>query len=69
MRTSFLRLLSRRLAAAAPGLAGVVVVTFCLMRALPGDPAAYFAGNAATREAIEHRKGLCPRGGGGTNLP
>src|SRR6266403_558221 len=53
MRRSFLRLVSRRLAAAAPGLAGVVVVTFCLMRALPGDPAAYFAGNAATKEAIE----------------
>jgi peptide/nickel transport system permease protein len=53
MRRSFPRLVSRRLAAAAPGLAGVVVVTFCLMRALPGDPAAYFAGNAATKEAIE----------------
>src|ERR1700682_1476058 len=53
MRRSFLRLVSRRLAAAAPGLAGVVVVTFCLMRALPGDPAAYFAGNAASKEAIE----------------
>lgn len=47
------RLLWRRLAAATPGLIGVVVVTFCLMRALPGDPAAYFAGNAATKEAIE----------------
>ena len=32
---------------------GVVVVTFVLMRALPGDPAAYFAGNAASKEAIE----------------
>ena len=47
------RLLWRRLAAATPGLIGVVVVTFCLMRALPGDPAAYFARNAATKEAIE----------------
>jgi hypothetical protein len=35
-----------------PGLAGVVVVR-SVMRALPGDPAAYFAGNAATKEAIE----------------
>ena len=52
MRSS-LRLLARRLAAALPGLAGVVVVTFVLMRALPGDPAAYFAGNAASKEAIE----------------
>ena len=44
---------ARRLVAAAPGLVGVVVVTFVLMRALPGDPAAYFAGNAASKEAIE----------------
>src|SRR5262249_3833119 len=32
---------------------GVVIVTFLLTRALPGDPAAYFAGPAATKEAIE----------------
>ena len=30
----------RRLAAALPNLLGVVVVTFLLTRALPGDPAA-----------------------------
>jgi peptide/nickel transport system permease protein len=30
-----------------------VVITFILTRALPGDPAAYFAGGAATAEAIE----------------
>jgi len=29
---------------AIPSLIGVVVVTFLLTRALPGDPAAYFAG-------------------------
>src|SRR5437879_1810845 len=52
-RRPFLRLMTRRLGAAAPGLVGVVVVTFFLMRALPGDPAAYFAGNAASKEAIE----------------
>jgi peptide/nickel transport system permease protein len=52
-RRPFLRLMARRLGAAAPGLVGVVVVTFFLMRALPGDPAAYFAGNAASKEAIE----------------
>src|SRR6266487_2507311 len=45
--------MARRLGAAVPGLVGVVVVTFFLMRALPGDPAAYFAGNAASKEAIE----------------
>jgi peptide/nickel transport system permease protein len=43
----------RRLAFAVPSLIGVVVVTFLLTRALPGDPAAYFAGPAATKEAIE----------------
>jgi len=31
----------------------VSIVTFLLTRALPGDPAAYFAGPAATKEAIE----------------
>jgi len=30
-----------------------VIVTFLLTRALPGDPAAYFAGPAATSQAIE----------------
>lgn len=43
----------KRLAQAIPSLIGVVVVTFILTRALPGDPAAYFAGAAATREAVE----------------
>jgi ABC-type dipeptide/oligopeptide/nickel transport system permease component len=43
----------KRLALAAPSLIGVVIVTFLLTRALPGDPAAYFAGPAATKEAIE----------------
>jgi peptide/nickel transport system permease protein len=38
---------------AIPSLVGVVIVTFLLTRALPGDPAAYFAGPAATKEAIE----------------
>ncbi len=43
----------KRLLVAVPSLVGVVIVTFLLTRALPGDPAAYFAGPAATREAIE----------------
>ncbi len=47
-----LKLVARRLLAALPNLAGVVVITFLLTRALPGDPAAYFAGAAATPEAI-----------------
>jgi len=37
---------------AVPTLFGIVVVTFLLTRALPGDPAAYFAGAAATPESI-----------------
>ena len=51
----------RRLATALPSVAGVVVVTFLLTRALPGDPAVYFAGPAATTEAVEeirHQLGL-----------
>src|ERR1700757_2496239 len=43
----------KRLAMAVPSLIGVVVVTFILTRALPGDPAAYFAGPAATPQAIQ----------------
>jgi peptide/nickel transport system permease protein len=47
------RLIAKRLLGALPNIAGVIVVTFLLTRALPGDPAAYFAGPAATQEAIE----------------
>jgi peptide/nickel transport system permease protein len=43
----------KRLLMAIPSLVGVVIVTFLLTRALPGDPAAYFAGPAATKEAVE----------------
>ena len=56
-----MRLIVMRLLAAVPTLAGVVVVTFLLTRMLPGDPAAYFAGPAATADSIEetrHRLGL-----------
>ncbi|MFG1395011.1 ABC transporter permease [Xanthobacter agilis] len=42
----------KRFAQAIPTLFGVIVVTFLLTRALPGDPAAYFAGPAATPESI-----------------
>src|ERR1700745_126175 len=48
-----LMMVMRRLLVAVPSLIGVVIVTFLLTRALPGDPAAYFAGPAATKEAIE----------------
>ncbi|SNB75391.1 peptide/nickel transport system permease protein [Arboricoccus pini] len=42
----------RRLAEAVPSLVGVVIVTFLLSHALPGDPAAYFAGPAANAESV-----------------
>jgi dipeptide transport system permease protein len=48
-----LGMILKRLLIAIPSLIGVVIVTFLLTRALPGDPAAYFAGPAATTEAIE----------------
>lgn len=46
-------LIMRRVLAAIPSVIGVVILTFVLTRALPGDPAAYFAGPAASQEAIE----------------
>ena len=49
----------RRLVTVVPTLIGVVIVTFLLTRVLPGDPAAYFAGPAATQQSIaEVRKAL-----------
>jgi ABC-type dipeptide/oligopeptide/nickel transport system permease component len=51
--TRVLTLILKRLLMAVPSLIGVVIVTFLLTRALPGDPAAYFAGPAATKEAVE----------------
>jgi peptide/nickel transport system permease protein len=43
-------LVLRRLATALPSVVGVIIVTFLLTRALPGDPAVYFAGPAATQQ-------------------
>jgi peptide/nickel transport system permease protein len=52
----------RRLLASVPALLGVVVVTFTLMRLLPGDPAVFFAsGPNAGKQEIEdlrHSMGL-----------
>lgn len=47
-----LRQVLKRLATAIPSILGVIVVTFLLTRVLPGDTAAYFAGPAATPQAI-----------------
>jgi ABC-type dipeptide/oligopeptide/nickel transport system permease component len=46
-------LIARRLLGALPNLFGIVLITFLLTRALPGDPAAFFAGPAGTQEAVE----------------
>jgi dipeptide transport system permease protein len=54
-----LRQIARRLATTIPSLIGVIIVTFLLTRVMPGDTAAYFAGPAATPQAIEEiRKSL-----------
>ncbi len=42
----------KRLIQAVPTVFGIVLITFLLTRALPGDPAAFFAGPAATPESI-----------------
>jgi len=46
-------LILKRLLGALPNLFGIVLITFLLTRALPGDPAAFFAGPAGTQEAVE----------------
>lgn len=48
-----IQLIARRLLGALPNLFGIVLITFLLTRALPGDPAAFFAGPAGTQEAVE----------------
>src|SRR5450432_813639 len=48
-----LGLLAKRMLLVIPNLIGVIIVTFLLTRALPGDPAAYFAGPAADKQAVE----------------
>ncbi len=56
-----LRQIGKRLATAIPSLIGVIIVTFVLTRVLPGDAASYFAGPAATPQAIaevRHKLGL-----------
>jgi peptide/nickel transport system permease protein len=51
--------IGKRLMTVIPTLIGVVIVTFLLTRVLPGDPAVYFAGPAATAQSIaDIRKNL-----------
>ncbi len=62
MLTGILTRVGRRLLASVPALLGVVVVTFILMRVLPGDPAVFFASGPAAGKAeieeIRQRMGL-----------
>ncbi len=44
--------IAKRTATVIPTLIGVIIVTFLLTRVLPGDPAVYFAGPAATPQSI-----------------
>lgn len=42
-----------RLFQSIPSIIGIVIISFLLTRALPGDPAVYFAGAMADQESIE----------------
>ncbi|MCP5367985.1 MAG: ABC transporter permease [Hyphomicrobiales bacterium] len=58
MRTKILQV-GRRLLQALPSVFGIIVISFVLTRALPGDPAVYFAGAMADKVSIEQvRKSL-----------
>ncbi|MEL6232973.1 MAG: ABC transporter permease [Pseudomonadota bacterium] len=46
-------LIRRRLLAALPSLFFVLLLTFMMSRALPGDPAAFFAGPSATEASVQ----------------
>ncbi len=56
------RRVGRRIVSSIPALLGVVIITFVLMRVLPGDPAVFFASgpNAGQAEidALRHKMGL-----------
>lgn len=51
-----LRATLSRVAQSIPVVIGVVIISFLLTRALPGDPAVYFAGVAADTESIEQTR-------------
>ncbi len=56
-----IRLVGHRLLQAIPTLIGIIIITFLLTRALPGDPAVYFAGptaDAATIAQVRHQFGF-----------
>lgn len=47
------KIIGARILQAIPVVIGVVVITFLLTRSLPGDPAVYFAGDAADAASIQ----------------
>ncbi len=51
MRTKLAQV-GRRLLQAVPSVIGIIVISFALTRALPGDPAVYFAGAMADEKSI-----------------
>ena len=62
MLAGIARRVGRRLLASIPALLGVVIVTFILMRVLPGDPATFFASGPSAGQAeieeLRRRMGL-----------
>src|SRR6202012_4509201 len=54
--------LGRRFLSSIPALLGVVIVTFVLMRVMPGDPAVFFASGPSAGQAeieeLRHKMGL-----------
>jgi peptide/nickel transport system permease protein len=60
--TAIARRVGQRLLSSIPALLGVVVVTFILMRVLPGDPAVFFASGPSAGQAeideLRHKMGL-----------
>jgi peptide/nickel transport system permease protein len=60
--TGIARRVGQRLLSSIPALFGVVIVTFILMRVLPGDPAVFFASGPSAGQAeideLRHKMGL-----------
>jgi len=60
--TAIAHRVAQRLLSSIPALLGVVVVTFILMRVLPGDPAVFFASGPSAGQAeideLRHKMGL-----------
>lgn len=54
--THKLGLIGKRLLQSLPSIFGVILISFVLTRALPGDPAVYFAGAMADAESIEQTR-------------